>query len=522
MNGATEPALGERGRGSRLREAAALVILLLATVPLWGVVKVPFIWADDSSYITENPDVLGGLSAGAIGRAFVSTRGAMWIPLTWLSFMLDVTLFGKGWGGTVGIHLTNLLLHAANGLLVYALLRQATRNLWRSLVTALLWVVHPLRVESVAWATERKDVLSLFFGLLALMAYVRYVRAAGRLRARWYAAVAALFACSLMAKPMMVTLPCVMVLLDVWPLGRASRRNWRQILVEKVPLLVMGVVVAVVTVAIPAGTTLVTTGQRGVWSRVGVALTGYVYYLRDTLWWQGLSFFYPLREVSGGQVGLAVLVLAGITGGAVWAFVKKPAVGKPVLVGWLWFVGAMVPTSGILQMGSQSRADRFTYYPAIGLMVALAWLVPATWLRIRLVKVAAGLLVAAIVVMMGVGTFAQVRLWQEPLKLYAVSAERTAPNFMMEFSVGKSLQDQGELRQAADWYAKSIESGPAFPLSHHNLATILWEEGHLEEAVREFKAARDHAPGDPVMEHDYQWAAEELARMRGAPTTKEL
>jgi hypothetical protein len=531
---AAQPALAEggmRGITPRMWDAIAVVALLVVTLPWWWVVKVPFILFDDEVYITQNPDVLAGLTPASIGAAFTTGRGAMWIPLTWLSFMLDVTLFGKEpWG----FHLTNVALHVANGLLVYAFLRVLTGSPVRSVIAALLWVMHPLRVESVAWATERKDVLSLFFGLLALIAYVKYARlrgsgANGGRLIGWYASVGVLLACSLMAKPMMVTLPCVMLLLDFWPLGRWSgavpvagakgkgRAGGRwMVLAEKVPLLAISGAIAAATLLIPVQQSmLVTTEQRPLGTRMASALAAYLYTFRDNFYFEKLSFFYPLRGVPAEECLLAAVVLIGLTAGAVWLAMKKPEVGRPALIGWLWYLGALVPTSGLFQIGSQSRADRFSYYPAIGLTLALVWVWPGAWFREQTGKLVAGLVSGGAALVLTTVMYGQLSLWVSPFELYRESAQRSAPNYLMEFMVGKMLQDGGDLKEAAAWYITSIESKGNYPLSHYNFATILVKMDQLEAARQEFHVAYELDPKNETLKEGVRWVEAEVAKRRG-------
>src|SRR5579883_3044632 len=311
-----------------------------------------FVNYDDMEYVTRNRDVLRGLTPGGVGWAFTTCYNSNWHPLTWLSLELDASLWHLPDGGPdpTGFHLTNVLVHAANVALVFFALRALTGAFWRSAAVALLFAVHPLRVESVAWVSERKDVLSTFFGLLALWAYAAYVAAPSRRR---YLAVAGPFALSLLSKPMLVTLPCLLLVLDWWPLGRLRPGDWRRRVVEKVPLFAL-------VVASSAVTYLAQSKQRAVASttmfppsvRLENALVGYAAYLFKTVWPADLAAYYPhpiYDTRSGGgltaeTVGLAAVVLVALTAGAAALRRKAPY----LLAGWLWFLGTLVPVIGLV------------------------------------------------------------------------------------------------------------------------------------------------------------------------------
>ena len=357
-------------------------LLLLAVALVFGqTLRFDFVNYDDNDYVYGNPHVAHGLTARGMTWAFATGHASNWHPLTWLSHMVDCQLYGLKWPG--GHHLTNVLLHAASTIILFLVLREMTGQLWPSAFVAALFAIHPLHVESVAWVAERKDVLSGLFFMLTLAAYVRYARrpfSLGR-----YLLVAALFALGLMAKPMLVTLPFVLLLLDYWPLGRFSPRiavdgrteNGRgrlsiamPLLLEKLPLLSLAAISCVVTVWAQRGA-VSSLDVVPFSSRVANAAISYTAYLGQLFHPIGLAVFYPhpKNNVPIGEVFGAFLLMAGIFAAVIASRRKCPY----LLVGWLWYVGTLVPVIGLMQVGAQARADRYTYLTQIGLYIAIAW-----------------------------------------------------------------------------------------------------------------------------------------------------
>lgn len=490
-------------------EGRAIVGLLLLCVPWLLAVGSPLIGLDDPIYIRDNPLVQNGLSAGGILAALTSTRGAFWLPLTWISLALDVTLFGRGaWG----FHLTNVVLHAANVVLVYLFLQRATGNIWRSVIAAALYGVHPLRVESVAWATERKDVLSAFFGLLALLAYVRFVRTA-----RWgpYWASVGLLVLSLAAKPMLVTFPFLLLVLDAWPLRRITRANAVNLLVEKAPFLLVAGIVSYVTYAIQAGGDVLVGSSLGL--RLENAVLSYALYLRDMVYFGGLSVWYPrLTSIAPVHVALAAGVLVVVTAGIF--LLRRRENGRAMVAGWLWFLGTLVPAIGLVQSGEQARADRFTYFPAIGLAVVVAWMAPAGWMGAessrRLVIGVAGALVAVCLVF----TTSRLLLWRDPLALYQQGIARTQNNWVLEMTAGDALVERGDTDGAIDHYTRAVTIAPALHEIQNNLGSMLAKKGRLDLAAEHFQRAHQTVPGNATYAANFQRAQAMLATQR-APTT---
>ena len=330
----------------------------LATLAIYSQTsKYGFIGIDDGPYLLANPMVKAGLTATGFVWAFTTFAASNWHPWTWLSLMLDCQLFGVDSGAS---HLVNLAFHLANSLLLFIVCTRMTRRRWRSLTVAGIFALHPLHVESVAWIAERKNVLSTFFGLLALLSYIRYAEAA---TTRRFVAVASLFGLSLLAKPMLVTFPLLLLLLDFWPLRRMEwpphRPVFKRLLVEKLPLLAMAAASGVVTIYAQRSEAIVSIEHFSIPARFANATVAYARYLKNAFWPSNLAVFYPFHTPRASSVLVAAVVLVGVT----WGFARLIKSQPYLMVGWLWFLGMLVPVIGILQAGSQSMADRYMYLP---------------------------------------------------------------------------------------------------------------------------------------------------------------
>jgi Tfp pilus assembly protein PilF len=465
-----------------LNRRICLGLILLNLAIFSGVRSYGFAALDDSLYVTNNHNIAGGLTLESIRWAFTTDRAGYWVPLMWLSHILDIQFFGMNAGAH---HIVNVLFHITNTLLLFGLLQRLTGGLWQSAVVAALFAVHPLRVESVAWIAERKDVLSTLFWILTVWAYATYVR---RGSTRRYLLVLLCFAAALMAKPSVVTLPAVLLLLDYWPLSRANR--WRRLVWEKVPMIAMAALSSVFTLAFHgARQGLSDLAALPFTTRLANAAVSYVAYLRDTLWPAGLAPFYPYEPLPAWQVGGSLLVLAGLS-----AFALSKVRSHPYLiVGWLWFIGTLVPTIGLVQAGLQSRADRFTYVPLVGLFIAAAWGIPALmdrwlgpWQHRR-----AALCTAAVISIFAltVAARAQAAYWRDSLTLWQHALETTKGNYIAHDIVGLSLAEGGRLNEAVDHHRQALALAPGFHQARNNLGTALAREGRLEEAIQEFRAA---------------------------------
>ncbi len=445
-----------------------------------------FVNYDDTYYVTRNPHIFGGLNLPGVRWAFTTFYNSNWHPLTWLSLQLDVSLFPPGpWG----FHLTNVLLHAANATLAFLALRALTGACWRSAAAALLFAVHPLRVESVAWVSERKDVLSIFFGLLTLWAYPSYARAPS---VRRYLAVASLFALSLLAKPTLVTLPFLLLVLDWWPLGRWQHGAAWRLVREKVPLLALAAASCVVTIRAQSEGTVESLAEFPPSVRAANATTAYMAYLSKTVWPVNLSPFYPYATgyTEGGsrvvmETAACSLLLAALTAVAVVLRRRAPY----VLAGWLWYLGTLVPVIGLVQVGGQAYADRYTYFPQLGLLVGACW---AAADLARPLAVAAG--VAAVAIALAAVCWDQQAIWHDSLALWTKALEVFPGNPTFLMNLGEALEEHGRLAEAERCYRQSLQTVPDSAVLHTHLGILLSREGKDEAAEPELERACRLAP----------------------------
>ncbi len=473
--------------------AAVCGFLVLAVALVFGqTVGHEFINFDDNPYVYENPVVQRGLTLQGFRWAFTTFHENNWHPLTWLSHMLDCTLYGLQAGGH---HLTSVLLHASTVVLLFLVLWRMTGFLWRSAFVAAVFAVHPLRAESVAWVAERKDVLSGLFFMLTIGAYVRYVRRPTSMVR--YGVVVLLFALGLMSKPMLVTLPFVLLLLDYWPLGRmgptadkAFSFPWR-VVVEKFPLLVLTALSCAVTF-FAQGNAIAPIDAIRISSRVANALVSYMAYIGDLFYPAGLVVIYPLR---GGGVPIwkaiaSTLALMGIsTAVLVW---RRPF--PYLFVGWFWYLGMLVPVIGLLQVGSQSMADRYTYLPQIGLCLSVTWggaQLAASWRNRRWVCVAVSAL--AVLILMGFA-WRQTSYWRNSETLWTHALDCDARNYKAHGSLGAALVAKGQNDAAIVHFQKALEITPKYAMAHLNIGYIMAVRGQNDAAIAHFQKALEINP----------------------------
>ncbi len=466
---------------------AILAVTTLAFSPLFGR-DYEFINLDDDSYVRGNRHVQEGLTADGVVWAFTAFYSNNWHPLTWLSLQLDRAWFGAG---PEVFHRTNVALHAASAVLLFLFLRWSTGTAWPSGVVAALFAVHPVRVESVAWIAERKDVLAGLFWMLTLLGYVFYTRRPGWRR---YLLVVAAFALGLMAKPMLVTLPAVLLLLDVWPLGRTvlapsaavgtQRASLSWLLVEKLPLLLLAIASAAVTFVAQRAQTM-SVEIIPLSFRLENALISYVRYIVKTLWPADLALWYPLPHAGYalGEVAGAGVLLAGLTA-LVLAQQRRPFLA----VGWFWFVGALLPVIGLVQLSNQAMADRYTYLPQIGLLIALVWSVTELAVRWR----GEGIALAAAGILIGFSTlfsWLQVHYWRTSAVLWAHTLDVTGENALAQDHLGNALYENGDIHAAAEHFREALRLSPYFADAHYNLGLCLLHDGKKSEARDHFASA---------------------------------
>jgi len=464
-----------------VRAFTALALVALTFAAYGGVPELGFVF-DDRSYVVMNPHVTGGLTAANVSWAWTTGHVSNWHPLTWMSLMLDAQLFGPG---PRGFHLTNLVLHAANVLLLVSLLVRMTGTWWKSVLVSALFAVHPQHVESVAWVAERKDVLSTFFGLLALGAYVRYAESSDREQrgGAWYALSLLAFAASLASKQMLVTLPFLLLLLDVWPLDRA-RVKLR--LLEKLPFLALSVAASWVVLFVQrVGGATAMLEPQALTVRVANAAIAYGMYLLRAVWPTKLAALYPHPgdDVSFLAAGAAMAVLAAVT--AVVLVARK---ARPYLaVGWFWYLGTLVPVIGLVQIGVQQRADRYTYVPLIGVYVAVVW-----GLGAFVSRRGRGVALAMSVVVLSVLTVVarrQVEVWHDDATLFRHALRVTENNALAHNNLGAELLDRGQVREAEEHLHAALALDPGHVEANYNLGNALLARGLDREAEAGYRAA---------------------------------
>ncbi|HUL74471.1 MAG TPA: tetratricopeptide repeat protein [Vicinamibacterales bacterium] len=457
--------------------AAALAVI--TAVVYAGVQSFGFVNFDDPQYVIDNAHVTAGVTWPGVVWAFTTGHAANWHPITWLSHMLDVTLFGAAAGPA---HAVSLLIHVVNVVLLFWWLQRTTLATGRSAVVAALFGVHPMHVESVAWISERKDVLSTCFALLTLLAYTAYVRHPARSR---YLVVAAAFALGLMAKPMIVTLPVLLLLVDVWPLERD--RRFGALVREKAPLFVLAAASVAVTIVVQQrGGAVADFNPYPLSARVAHVLVSYVGYLGKAVWPSRLAVFYPLPIATSR--GLALAALAGLAAITVGVFVRRGP--QPyLLVGWLWYVVMLLPVIGLIQIGGQSMADRYTYLSLVGIFIAVVWGVPAALRGVPNHRALVGGAGAIAIAGFGLAAHNQLQSWRDSLSLWTHALEVTTGNYRAENAVGALLVDQGRVADALPHLTAAVRLEPAFAEAHNNLGTALARSGRAEEAMGEYRNA---------------------------------
>ncbi len=463
---------------SRKLSVVICLLLAVATVAIYAQTATHgYVAYDDDQYVYENHWVKAGLTAPNVAWAFTTFFYANWHPLTWISYMLDFSLWGSNPGAQ---HLVNVAFHLASTLLLFLVLARMTRQPWRAALVAAIFTIHPLRVESVAWISERKDVLSTFFEMLTLLLYVGY---AARPSVRRYLAVALLFALSLLAKPMAVTFPLVLLLLDYWPLQRIA---WppapavaRRLFFEKAPLLALSAAASVLTFLAQRNYgAVVSLTHLPLAARAANAAVAYLAYIGKALWPTDLAVLYPPGSSESGSAVLAAIVLVAVTAVA-WRWVKK----RPYFaVGWLWYLGMLVPVIGLVQVGIQAMADRYTYMPMVGLSIALVWTVADLVEDRRAPRLTAATAAIAALAVLGVAAFRQAAYWKTSRALFEHTLAVTRNNHIIQNNLGVILGREHNSKEAIALYRAALSTVPDYAEAHANLAHELLQSGQFAEA----------------------------------------
>lgn len=517
---------------TRDRVYVLLTVMGLALVTLIAFEPVrhnQFINYDDDDYVTENAHVTGGLSRQSIMWAFSTSRASNWHPLTWLSHMLDCQLFGleSGWH-----HLSSLLFHIANTFLLFWVLRKMTGEVWPSAFVAAVFAVHPLHIESVAWVAERKDVLSSFFWMLTMAAYAWYSERPGIGR---YILVFLALALGLMAKPMLVTLPAVLVLLDYWPLCRLRFKRggegralpvaepvavrYREVLLrralgEKIPLFMLSLCSSVVTYIVQQST-----GAVKAWescplnNRISNAVVSYLMYIVKMFYPTRLAIFYPLRlSIPRWQPVFSLVILTIVSVGVIYMGRRR----RYLVVGWLWYIGTLVPVIGLVQVGSQAMADRYTYLPSVGIFIIIAWASSEIFSKWRWRKMALGLSGAAVIGALVICTRLELRYWKNNFTLYERALAVTENNSLVLNNYGWMLYGDGRFDEAIVQLKKVERLTPSDPIVQKNLAETYLAVGQYDQAVSHFEKALELKPDWPGVYNNFGVALKEQGKIEQA------
>jgi tetratricopeptide (TPR) repeat protein len=486
---------------STYQHRTVLVCLLLVVVTLavyWQVRNHDFVNLDDSMYVFENRHVQEGFTGDGVSWAFTNTVSGMWIPLTWLSFMVGSHFYGisPGWH-----HLTNVFIHLANALLLLFLLRRMTGDFWRSVFVAALFALHPVHVESVAWISERKDVLSALFFFLTVWWYSSYVE---RPSLRGYLLVLLFFLLGLMAKPMLVTLPFVLILLDYWPLdrfkldqvftrhGKAERLRFLQLVLEKIPLCVIAAAASAVTFAAhqKAGG-IYTLEALPIDVRMTNAFVSYLKYIGMLFYPAKLAVLYPHPHSASCLKSVVALLFLG---GTSWLLFRNARKYPYLFVGWFWYLGVLVPVIGFVHAGSQAMADRFVYIPFVGLYVVIAWGVPQLMGSWTHRKLSLAILSTICVSILMAASWNQVRYWQSSLKLFGHTLRHTSNNWLIKGSLANALDKEGRTDEAIAYYFEALRIKPNYWDAHYNLGNALDKKGRTDEAIKHYLEALQAKP----------------------------
>ncbi len=473
--------------------ASVCALLFVATLgAFWPAIHAGFVNYDDPVYITANSHVQSGLTWESICWAFANLEAGFWHPLTWLSLLLDFQLFGQHPGG---YHLTSLLLHAANTVLLFLVFQRLTGAVWRSAFVAALFALHPLHVESVAWVSERKGVLSTFFWMVSLLVYVRYVQQSQvqNPRAKVYYCLALLFfAFALMSKTVVVSLPLVFLLLDWWPLKRLQRTTIRRLIWEKVPFLAAGLVAGLLTIQAERGMgALSTESQLPVWYSLANSIVSYAYYVGQTAWPVGLAI--PYSSAGGFSFWpVAGAVLLSLIA-SVYSF--QSSAQRPYLAfGWLWYVLTLLPVIGLIQIGDHTRADRYTYLPLIGIFTLVTWGthdLTKRWRHQGITLAAGALVVTATCVVL---TRQQIAYWKDSETLFQHAIAVTTDNYVAENNLGIALAGNGQWDEAMAHYQRALQHAPGYVEAENNLGRAFLQKGQVDEAIPYFESALRFKP----------------------------
>lgn len=512
-------------RPVRLQIVFCLFLSVLTFTVFWGTLSHEFINYDDFQYVTDNRHVNSGLSSENVIWAFTSGYAANWHPITWLSHMVDVELFGMNpqWH-----HLMNLLLHTVNTCLLFLFLNKITGAVWRSMVVAALFAIHPLHVESVAWVAERKDVLSTCFALSALLVYTSYVHRRNTWR---YLALCGCFTLGLMSKPMLVTLPFVLLLLDYWPLRRYvplsvdaadeqshqvdNKLSFSRLFMEKLPLLALAILSSCITIYVQKGEAMHTLDVTPLSFRMANALFAYVRYLGKTVWPSDLAVLYPLPKTIPLLHSMSSAILLLLFSYCAYVLSRR----RPyILVGWLWYLGTLVPVIGIIPVGLQSMADRYTYFPLIGIFIVIVWGVADLTVHRPSWRIPLALVTTVVLTVYSAVTWSYERCWENSTTLFTHAIASTPDNYYAHYMLGKALYEDTLFQEALVHYGRASQLNPRFADAYVNMGIIYAKQGKLSDAINNFTTALSLKPGSKYVHYNIAVALQAQGKVEEAMT----
>jgi len=505
-------------KGSKIRPDLLIYLFLVISVLVvyWQVNNYEFVGFDDDVFIIENTRVQNGLTLESIRWAFSYDNMTYWHPLTWLSYMLDIQLYGMNPGAH---HMTNVLLHIVNSILLFIVFNKMTGALWKSAVVASFFALHPLNVESVAWVVERKNVLSTLFWMLTLFTYACYVERSNIYR---YLLTLSVFVFGLMAKPMLVTLPFVLLILDLWPLKRfhfqqfldnhqkparipkikrLKESNSLPLILEKIPFLIFsGISVYLSILSTRHRGLVISLDEVSIYHRITNALVSYVSYIGKMIWPRDLAVFYPFPEtVQLWKAAVAFVLLTGVSILVIRLLKKRPYLG----VGWLWYLGTLLPVIGLVQAGLwPAMADRFAYVPLIGLFVGIAWGIPDLAAGWRYKLKGLGTITAAVLIILMTTSWLQARNWKNSVMLFKHAVGVTDNNYVMHDNLGFALTARGRPDEAINNYKEAIRINPDFEQANINLGIALLAQGKFDECIDYYQEVLRAKPGYAGVHHN--------------------
>ncbi len=480
-----------------------LILLAITVAVYYPVYGFDFIDLDDDGYVYRNEQVQAGITIEGAAWALRTHTMANWHPVTWFSYMVDSELFGMAPGG---FHLTNLAFHLANTLLLFILLRYTTSRLWPSAFVAALFALHPLHVESVAWISERKDVLSTFFWILCTLVYVRYTKNINIVR---YCGVVILFILGLAAKPMLVTLPIVFLLLDYWPLQRvpvayhanfncpSKAVSFKYLLLEKVPLLIISFLFGLITLVAQAKFSAVQSFEMlPLTTRLANALVSYIGYLTKMVWPVSLTVLYSYPDyIPATTVTIALLLILSVS---TFAFLLRQRCPY-FIFGWSWYLVTLLPVIGIIQAGNQAMADRYTYVPLIGIFIIMAWGVPDIIAKWNVSKKVLPFTALVLLVTLAIATRNQVHYWQDSVTLFRHTLSLTKDNYLAQNGLALGYEKQGRLDAAIEHYREALRISPGFATARYNLGNVYLELGKIDGAIEQYRLVLKSNPETPYV-----------------------